>query len=112
LSNDAPPTSTHNGLGLTHQIPLPTFIPNHVLPCLYLSVESHALDPVASSAFSPSPAAPLQRRDEVRRPTDLAKGFEHMGIPRLSHALGLGLLELGCTIVYLILARQCSAPSY
>jgi len=34
-------------------------------------------------------------------PPDLAKGFEHMGIP-VGHALGLGILELLCTVIYLI----------
>jgi hypothetical protein len=34
-------------------------------------------------------------------PPELAKGFEHMGIP-LGHALGLGLLELLCAVIYLI----------
>jgi hypothetical protein len=32
---------------------------------------------------------------------DIAKGFEHVGIP-LSHAIGLGILELACTLIYLI----------
>ncbi len=34
-------------------------------------------------------------------PPDLAKGFDHLGIP-LSHAVGLGILELACTLIYLI----------
>lgn len=34
-------------------------------------------------------------------PPDLAKGFEHLGVP-VSHALGLGILELLCTVIYLI----------
>ena len=34
-------------------------------------------------------------------PPDLAKGFAHLGIP-LNHALGLGLLELTCAIIYVI----------
>ena len=34
-------------------------------------------------------------------PPDLADGFGHLGIP-VSHAFGLGILELACTAVYLI----------
>ena len=34
-------------------------------------------------------------------PPDLAKGFDHLGVP-LTHAFGLGLLELSCTLIYLI----------
>ena len=34
-------------------------------------------------------------------PPQLAEGFQHLGIP-LTHAFGLGVLELGCTVVYLI----------
>lgn len=32
---------------------------------------------------------------------DVAKGFEHLGIP-MSKAPGLGILELSCLIIYLI----------
>ncbi|MBI2690173.1 MAG: DoxX family protein [Acidobacteria bacterium] len=35
------------------------------------------------------------------QPPGLAEGFAHLGLP-LSHALGLGLLEVTCTVVYLI----------
>lgn len=34
-------------------------------------------------------------------PPQLDEGFAHMGLP-VSLALGLGILELGCTLVYLI----------
>ena len=34
-------------------------------------------------------------------PPDAAKGFEHLGYP-LSLALGLGILELTCTLLYVI----------
>lgn len=34
-------------------------------------------------------------------PPQLDEGFAHMGIP-VSHALGLGVLELTCTIIYLV----------
>ena len=34
-------------------------------------------------------------------PPDLAKGFATLGIP-VSHALGLGILELLCAVIYLI----------
>lgn len=32
---------------------------------------------------------------------EIAKGFEHLGIP-LGHAAGLGTLELVCTLIYII----------
>lgn len=32
---------------------------------------------------------------------EIAKGFEHLGVP-LNHAVGLGILELACTLTYLI----------
>ena len=32
---------------------------------------------------------------------EIAKGFEHLGLP-LGHAAGLGTLELACTLIYLI----------
>ena len=38
---------------------------------------------------------------KLLQPPDMAKGFEHLGWP-VSLALTLGLLELGCTVVYLI----------
>ena len=34
-------------------------------------------------------------------PPQLDEGFAHLGIP-LSHAMGLGILELACTVIYLI----------
>ena len=34
-------------------------------------------------------------------PPDAAEGFAHLGIP-VSFATGLGILELGCTILYVI----------
>lgn len=34
-------------------------------------------------------------------PPQLDEGFAHLGIP-LAHALGLGVLELTCTIIYLV----------
>ena len=34
-------------------------------------------------------------------PPDAAKGFEHLGYP-VSLALGLGILELACTVLYVI----------
>ena len=34
-------------------------------------------------------------------PPQLDEGFAHLGIP-VSHALGLGILELTCTLIYLI----------
>ncbi len=34
-------------------------------------------------------------------PPQLDEGFAHLGIP-VSHAFGLGVLELSCTIIYLI----------
>ena len=34
-------------------------------------------------------------------PPQLDEGFVHLGIP-VSHAFGLGVLELSCTIIYLI----------
>ncbi len=38
---------------------------------------------------------------KIVHPPQLDEGFAHMGVP-VSHALGLGLLELTCTVVYLI----------
>ena len=38
---------------------------------------------------------------KLLHPPQLDEGFTHLQIP-ISHALGLGLLELGCTIVYLV----------
>jgi len=35
------------------------------------------------------------------KPAELVEGFEHMGLPE-GLAFGLGVLELSCTIVYLI----------
>ncbi len=35
------------------------------------------------------------------KPPDVVKGFTHLGYPE-SLALGLGILELACTIIYLI----------
>ena len=34
-------------------------------------------------------------------PPQLDEGFAHLGIP-VSHALGLGVLELTCTLIYLV----------
>lgn len=34
-------------------------------------------------------------------PPGLAEGFKHLGVP-LSHAVGLGVLELACTALYVI----------
>lgn len=34
-------------------------------------------------------------------PPQLDEGFTHLGIP-IGHALGLGVLELTCTVIYLI----------
>ncbi len=52
-----------------------------VLPCLMLLFS-------ASMKFNPGNP-------------DLQKGFEHLGVP-VSLAIGLGVLELVCTVVYLI----------
>jgi hypothetical protein len=38
---------------------------------------------------------------KFRDSPEIAKGFEHLGIP-LSHAVRLGILEIACTLVYLI----------
>jgi hypothetical protein len=38
---------------------------------------------------------------KLMRPPELQKGFEQMGIP-YHYALGLGILELACTVIYLI----------
>jgi len=38
---------------------------------------------------------------KLAHPPQLDEGFAHMGVP-ISHALGLGLLELSCTVIYLI----------
>lgn len=38
---------------------------------------------------------------KLAHPKGLDEGFAHLGIP-ISHAFGLGVLELTCTIVYLI----------
>ena len=38
---------------------------------------------------------------KLLKPPGLAAGFSHLGIPE-SHALGLGLLELACTVAYVI----------
>jgi len=38
---------------------------------------------------------------KLANPPGLTEGFAHLGLP-VSHALGLGLLELGCTVVYLV----------
>lgn len=35
------------------------------------------------------------------QPPDAAKGFEHLGVP-MSQATGLGVLEVACTLIYLI----------
>jgi len=35
------------------------------------------------------------------QPPDVAKGFEHLGWP-MSLAIGLGILELTCTVIYVI----------
>lgn len=43
-------------------------------------------------------------------PPQLDEGFAHLGIP-VSHALGLGILELACTLVYAIPPRRCWAQS-
>lgn len=50
-----------------------------ILPCLMLTFSG-------AMKFSGSP--------------ELAKGFEHMGVP-LTHAVGLGILELACVAIYL-----------
>ena len=38
---------------------------------------------------------------KLAHPPQLDEGFAHMGVP-ISHALGLGLLELTCTLIYLV----------
>ena len=38
---------------------------------------------------------------KLMQPPGLAEGFAHLGLP-VSHALGLGILELACTVVYVI----------
>ena len=38
---------------------------------------------------------------KLAHPPQLDEGFAHMGVP-ISHALGLGLLELSCTVIYLV----------
>ena len=38
---------------------------------------------------------------KLANPPGLTEGFAHLGLP-VSDALGLGLLELGCTVVYLV----------
>jgi hypothetical protein len=38
---------------------------------------------------------------KLTRSPDVAKGFEHFGIP-LSQTVGLGILELACALIYLI----------
>ena len=38
---------------------------------------------------------------KLDHPPALDEGFAHMGVP-ISHALGLGILELSCTVIYLI----------
>jgi hypothetical protein len=38
---------------------------------------------------------------KLAHPPGLDEGFAHLGVP-VSHALGLGILELGCVVVYLI----------
>lgn len=38
---------------------------------------------------------------KLAHPPGLDEGFDHLGIP-VSHALGLGILELACVLVYLI----------
>ncbi len=35
------------------------------------------------------------------KPAGTAEGFAHLGIP-LTHATGLGILEIACTVIYLI----------
>ena len=38
---------------------------------------------------------------KLAHPPQLDEGFHHLGIP-VSHALGLGMLELACTLIYLV----------
>jgi hypothetical protein len=38
---------------------------------------------------------------KLAHPPDLDQGFEHLGIP-VSHALGLGIVEIISTVVYLV----------
>ena len=38
---------------------------------------------------------------KLLHPPQLDEGFNHLGIP-ISHALGLGILELACAVIYLI----------
>ena len=38
---------------------------------------------------------------KLAHPPQLDEGFKHLGIP-ITHAFGLGVLELACTVVYLI----------
>ena len=38
---------------------------------------------------------------KLAHPPQLDEGFAHLGVP-ITHAFGLGVLELGCTVVYLI----------
>jgi hypothetical protein len=38
---------------------------------------------------------------KLAHPPQLDEGFKHLDLP-LSHALGLGILELACTIIYVI----------
>ena len=48
---------------------------------------------------------------KLMRPPGLEKGFEQQGIP-YQYALGLGILELACTVVYLVprtAVLNCSA---
>jgi hypothetical protein len=38
---------------------------------------------------------------KLAHPPQLDEGFAHLGIP-ITHAFGLGMLELACTVVYLV----------
>jgi len=38
---------------------------------------------------------------KLAHPPQLDEGFSHMGVP-IGHALGLGVLELTCTLIYLL----------
>lgn len=50
--------------------------------------------------FLPVPLLLFSAFMKLSGPPQLAEGFSHLGIP-LSHAVGLGILEVACTLVYL-----------
>ncbi len=52
-------------------------------------------------SFFPALAIIVSGIMKIVHPPQLDEGFQHLGVP-LSQAFGLGVLEIACTIVYLI----------